>query len=76
MPFTWTGSHLAEVSSQLQGLGSAPGLRATLTAGLLQQGEEALPALVDSWLQVLLALPQLHQGGVQGLQVIHRDLQG
>ena len=65
-----------EVSSQLQGTGSAPGLSAALATGPLQQGEEALPALPDGGRQVLLSLPQLRQRAVQGLEVIHRDLQG
>lgn len=65
-----------EVSSQLQGTGSALGLGAALAARPLQQGEEALAALLDGGLQVLLSLPQLHQRAVQGLEVIHRDLQG
>lgn len=71
------GPHLDKVSGQLQGAGSVQGpLTVSLTPGLLQQGEQAVPVLPHGWLQALLSLPQLHQGGVQGMEVIHGDLQG
>lgn len=34
------------------------------------------PVVPHSWLQVLLSLLQLHGGGIQGSNVVHRDLQG
>lgn len=70
------GLHLAEVSSQLKGSGLTQGPCAALAAGLPQLDEEALPVLRNSQLQVPLSLLQLHQGGVQGPEVVHRDLQG
>lgn len=71
-----SGRHLAEVSSQLQAMGLAQGLLASLAAGLLQQVSEALSVRRNSLLQVLLPLPQLQEGGIQGSEVVHGDLQG
>lgn len=70
-----SGLHLGKVSSQLQVMGPAQRLCTALAARLLQQVLELLAVHPDSLLQVLLSVLQLQQCGVQGSEVVHRDLQ-